>query len=201
MRGGGGGEGVNRNITIYQGVRFKTVQFLSIPILDYETLMLFILPRPIHVATLRESALAKRILISAYVFFFLNILSKTISTDIGPTATTQDVNIWKSSVISCWVCDQSYYLQVENNGSCCIFSMYFKILTFWPNSGLMLAHCLRRWANIIPALGQTIKFIPDRKFILSTVLDWCTHELHQLAHSYQFTQFGRGCLREKSYIY
>ena len=88
-----GGGGVSRNIPIYQGVRFKTVQFLSISILDYETLILFILPRPIHVATRRESALAKRILISAYVFFFLNILSKTIFTDIGPTATTQDVNI------------------------------------------------------------------------------------------------------------
>ena len=30
--------------------------------------------------------------------------------------------------------------------------------TRWPNAGLMLAHCLRRWANISPALGQRIVF-------------------------------------------
>ena len=30
--------------------------------------------------------------------------------------------------------------------------------TRWPNAGLMLAHRLRRWANISPALGQSVVF-------------------------------------------
>ena len=30
--------------------------------------------------------------------------------------------------------------------------------TRWPNAGLMLAHRLRRWANINPALGQRVVF-------------------------------------------
>ena len=30
--------------------------------------------------------------------------------------------------------------------------------TRWPNAGLMLAHRLRRWANIKPALGQRVVF-------------------------------------------
>ena len=29
-------------------------------------------------------------------------------------------------------------------------------MTRWPNAGLMLAHRLRRWANIIPALGPRV---------------------------------------------
>ena len=36
--------------------------------------------------------------------------------------------------------------------------MYLANTTRWPSVGLMLAHRLRRWPNIKPALGQRLVF-------------------------------------------
>ena len=38
-----------------------------------------------------------------------------------------------------------------------------------PNVGIMLAHCLRRWANIMPILSQRVSFTECHSFIQSDV--------------------------------
>ena len=39
-----------------------------------------------------------------------------------------------------------------------------------PNGGLTLGHCLRRWPNINPALGESMEFVCRRPHALVVVI-------------------------------
>ena len=58
-----------------------------------------------------------------------------------------------AEVCGLWLTDQSFWHSWN-----CALMKYAATTRCWPNAGLMFAHRLRRWVNIIPPFGQRIVF-------------------------------------------
>ena len=62
----------------------------------------------------------------------------------------------KPMLVWCWytVCDAGLTLKQQHQLHACVCCDYPGSARHWPTGDLMLAHRLRRWSSIKPALGQ-----------------------------------------------